>query len=161
MNHLSANHLSVDHRAPKTIVDHEAKLVKDHRVLVNAVKDMKSYFIDKSPHIPWKTGSTHSCVPEIGPAATTGRAMSCPAESPRPCKFMVTYKDSQTFKEMGFYAEFSIESAGGMSGIYEARVTTTFGSSYSYTKEFNHGIDLGYEFPVAPGLSCTPTQVSY
>ncbi|KAF9322223.1 hypothetical protein BG006_002451, partial [Podila minutissima] len=69
---------------------------------------------------------------------------------------------SQTFRdEIGFHAEYSISASGGLPGVFEATATATFGISYTYTKEYSNGSEFQYEFPVAPGKTCTPTRVLY
>ncbi|KAG0201805.1 hypothetical protein BGX28_005460 [Mortierella sp. GBA30] len=74
----------------------------------------------------------------------------------------VKFTDTQSFRtNVGFYTEFSISTTAGVPGIFEAKVTATTGTSYSYEKEYSHGKELSYTFPVAPGKACTPSKVAY
>ncbi|KAG0065720.1 hypothetical protein BGZ90_001683 [Linnemannia elongata] len=103
-----------------------------------------------------------SCQIEIGPTTAIGHALICPPESSDPCKLGAVYRDSQTFRdEIGFHSEFSIEGSGGLPGVFEVKSTATFGTSYTYTKEYSKGLDPSYDFYVPPGRACVPTQVPY
>ncbi|KAG0363231.1 hypothetical protein BGX24_004947, partial [Mortierella sp. AD032] len=110
----------------------------------------------------WKVGSMESCQVEIGPTSAIADSLYCPSESPSPCTQKIVYTDSQTFRdEIGFHAEYSISASGGLPGVFEVTATATYGISYTYTKEYSNGAEFHYEFPVAPGKTCTPTRVLY
>ncbi|KAF9948669.1 hypothetical protein BGZ70_002128 [Mortierella alpina] len=149
-------------RFPKTNSDLVQKLIDVHGTKVEHATGMKHYKLDKSPNRLWRVAAMDHCEIEIGPPSAIGHALYCPRESPTPCTLGATYKDSQSFRdEIGFHTEFSIESGGGLPGVFEAKSTITFGTSYTYSKEFSHGLELSYVFPVEPGRVCTPTQVAY
>ncbi|KAF9971537.1 hypothetical protein BGZ73_005523 [Actinomortierella ambigua] len=137
-------------------------LVKTHGSKVEKATGMKAYSIDKPKGGYWRVGAMDSCNIEIGPTSAIGDTLFCPSQSPDTCQLEISVIDSQTFRdEIGFHAEYTIEVSGGLPGIFEARVSATYGMSYTYSKEYSKGQEISYSFPVSPGKTCTPTRVSY
>lgn len=148
--------------AARTSDDLVQSLIRTHGSKVKKATGMKSYTLDKTVGRLWRVGSMESCKVEIGPTTAIADALLCPSESPSPCTQTTKYIDSQTFTdEIGFHAEYSISASGGLPGVFEATATATYGISYTYTKEYSNGAEFQYEFPVAPGKTCTPTRVLY
>ncbi|KAG0275570.1 hypothetical protein BGZ96_003742 [Linnemannia gamsii] len=148
--------------AARTSDDLVQSLIRTHGSKVKKATGMKSYTLDKTAGRLWRVGSMESCKVEIGPTTAIADALHCPSESPSPCTQTTKFVDSQTFRdEIGFHAEYSISASGGLPGVFEATATATFGISYTYTKEYSNGAEFQYEFPVAPGKTCTPTRVLY
>ncbi|KAF9127932.1 hypothetical protein BG015_004430 [Linnemannia schmuckeri] len=147
---------------PQSSEDLVQLLVKTHGSKVEKATGMKVYSIDKPKGGYWRVGALDSCNIEIGPTSAIGDTLLCPSQSPSTCNLGITVVDSQTFRdEIGFHAEYTIEVSGGLPGVFEAKVSATYGLSYTYSKEYSKGQEISYSFPVSPGRTCTPTRVSY
>jgi hypothetical protein len=147
---------------PQSSDDLVQLLVKTHGSKVEKAIGMKAYSIDKSKGGYWRVGALDSCNIEIGPTQAIGDTLLCPSQSPSTCDLGITFVDSQSFRdEIGFHAEYTIEVSGGLPGVFEARVSATYGMSYTYSKEYSKGQEISYSFPVSPGRTCTPSRVSY
>ncbi|KAF9105216.1 hypothetical protein BGX27_009723 [Mortierella sp. AM989] len=147
---------------PRTSDSLIRELVRVHGDKVVNATGMKSYAINKAPGRLWRVGGTEYCRSEIGPVTPIGDALACDSQSPSACQLDITFVDTQSFKHtVGFVAQYEISGKGGMPGVFEASTTWTFGSSYSYEKEYSRGRELKYSFPVSPGRTCIPSHVAY
>ncbi|KAF9353795.1 hypothetical protein BGX26_008439 [Mortierella sp. AD094] len=148
-----------DPRTPDGLIQ---ELIRAHGPKITNATGMKAYVMDKTSGRGWRVSGMNNCNVEIGPISPIGDSLSCPLESPSPCQLDVTFIDTQTFTtSVGFYAEYSISASGGTPGVFEVKTSLTVGTSYSYDKQYSHGRELKYSFPVSPGRTCTPSHASY